>query len=190
MRTEGEPDASRASNSSTLQESLSAPSGGSTRLITPQDLSQLKTEHQDTIARFLSVLTEQAHFVAYSPPAFIAFHQGPWLQVSLATELQNPASTSHYYLAAMAFDNHIAQLVHPMLSFFPANPDFDGISFSTAIKVPGSESSEAVEFFLPFRAMRCFDRFDCTGQQMLDAGYVLINGERAELNLQVAENTR
>jgi hypothetical protein len=45
----------------------------------------------------------------------------------------------------------------------------------------------AVEFFFPYRMMRCFATYDCTGQQLLDSGTVVINGERAALDLQVAE---
>ncbi|HEV2113825.1 MAG TPA: hypothetical protein VGR50_06715, partial [Terriglobales bacterium] len=170
-----------------VSEDLSAPSRGSARLITPHDLDLLKTEHQDTIAAFTHELNDQAHFVSYAPPAFVAFHEGSYLQLSMMTGLEKPASSSNYYLAAQAFDTHVAHLIRPVLSYFPQDPDFDGIVFSTIVKVPGSESSEAVEFFLPFRAMRCFSRFDCTGQQLLNAGFVLINGERAGLNLQTAE---
>ena len=50
----------------------------------------------------------------------------------------------------------------------------------------GSQT-EAVEFFFPFRMMRCFATYDCTGQQLLDSGTVVINGERAALDLQIAE---
>jgi len=35
--------------------------------------------------------------------------------------------------------------------------------------------------------MRCFASYDCTGQQLLDAGTVVIDGERAALDLQIAE---
>ena len=48
-------------------------------------------------------------------------------------------------------------------------------------------SSVAVEFFFPFAALHCYETYDCTGQQLIDAGAVLINGERASLNLQNAE---
>ena len=48
----------------------------------------------------------------------------------------------------------------------------------------------SVEFFLPFPALRCFAEYDCTGQQLIDAGIVLINGERAGLDLQKAEADR
>jgi len=61
------------------------------------------------------------------------------------------------------------------------------VDFSTTIRVPDGAKSEAVEFFLPYRAMRCFTNFECTGQQLLDAGTVIINGERAALDLQIAE---
>jgi hypothetical protein len=44
------------------------------------------------------------------------------------------------------------------------------------------------EFFFPLSALRCYLQYDCTGQQLLDSGYVLINGERVALNLQSAES--
>jgi hypothetical protein len=98
-------------------------------------------------------------------------------------------SGSRYYLAALAFDEHITHLVRPVLAYFPRETEFDGISFSTTIKSVNADP-EAVEFFLPFHAMRCFARYDCTGQQLIDSAIVLINGERAGLNLQVAEAKR
>ena len=48
-------------------------------------------------------------------------------------------------------------------------------------------ASEAVEFFFPLLSLRCYEKYDCTGQQLLDAGTVLINGERVALDLQIAE---
>jgi hypothetical protein len=44
-----------------------------------------------------------------------------------------------------------------------------------------------VEFFFLFAALRCYEKYDCTGQQLVDTGAVLINGERVALDLQVAE---
>jgi hypothetical protein len=49
------------------------------------------------------------------------------------------------------------------------------------------QGSEAVEFFFPADALRCYESYDCTGQQLIDDGYVLINGERVSLNLELAE---
>jgi hypothetical protein len=65
------------------------------------------------------------------------------------------------------------------------------VGFSSTLHLatkPGvNASSQAVEFFFPFPALRCYERYDCTGQQLIDAGTVLINGERVSLDLQIAE---
>ena len=55
------------------------------------------------------------------------------------------------------------------------------------VQLPDGSHTEAVEFFLPFRMMRCFENYDCTGQQLLDSGAIVINGERSALDLQIAE---
>lgn len=156
------------------------------RLITPATITNLRSVNRDAIERMVSLLNEQAHFVPYAPPMFIAFHQGAYLQLSVNTQLKT-GSGSRYQLAALAFDDHISHLVRPLLAFFPENADFDGVSFSTTLKPQQGESSEAVEFFFPFKILRCFANYDCTGQQLIDSGIVLINGERATLNLQTAE---
>jgi hypothetical protein len=157
------------------------------RLITPETLKTLTRTHADAIARMVSDLDSQAHFVSYAPPAFVAFHEGAYLEVSISTPVAAHPGASRYQLAALAFDEHISHLVRPALAYFPANSSFDGIAFSTALKQADGTSSQAIEFFLPFQALQCFAQYDCTGQQLLDSGIVLINGERAGLNLQAAE---
>jgi hypothetical protein len=80
-----------------------------------------------------------------------------------------------------------------VLGYIKDDSQFDGIGFSTNVHVVGKSaataSSIAVEFFFPFPALRCYESYDCTGQQLVDAGTVLINGERAALGLQAAETT-
>ena len=61
------------------------------------------------------------------------------------------------------------------------------ISFSSIVHASEGIPPIAVEFYFPFRTMRCFVNYDCTGQQLIDSGTVVINGERAALDLQVAE---
>ena len=61
------------------------------------------------------------------------------------------------------------------------------MDFSTTLSLSDGSQAEAVEFFFPFRMMRCFASYDCTGQQLLDSGTVVINGERSTLDLQIAE---
>ena len=150
-------------------------------------LKQLQNENQDKIYRLLKELETRAHFVSYAPPSFIAFHDHIYLQLSLTTNLPAANAGSRYKLAALAFDDHIAHLIRPVATYFQSQNDFDGIVFSTSIHVQGTDTPEAVEFFLPFSGIRCYEQYDCTGQQLIASSFVFINGERASLDLQTAE---
>lgn len=156
----------------------------------PQALSSSQASNQQVVDQIVKELDPQAHFVSYAPPKFIAFRQGIYLELSLNTALPDSAAGSRYKLAATAFDDHIAHLIRPVLAYFKDEQQFDGIGFSTTIHLSGksaTSASEAVEFFFPFTALRCYERYDCTGQQLIDAGTVLIDGERVSLDLQIAE---
>ncbi len=157
----------------------------------PQALAALQASSQELLARLVQELDPQAHFVSYAAQSFVAFRQGIYLELSLNTALPESSAESRYKLAALAFDDHVAHLVRPALAYFKEEPKFDGISFSTTVhlsgKLPAAGKSEAVEFFFPFAALRCYEKYDCTGQQLIDAGAVLINGERVALDLQIAE---
>jgi hypothetical protein len=109
------------------------------------------------------------------------------LQLPITSELPAGTVGSQYRLAALAFDQHVGHMVRPVLTYFNNGASFDGVDFSTTIKVPGSNTAESVEYIVNFRAMECFAKYDCTGQQLLNAGVVLINGERAGLDLQKAQ---
>lgn len=157
------------------------------RIITPESLIGLQRQNQDAIDRIVKTLDTQAHFTPYAPPSFVGFRQGSYLQLSMTTPLEAAATSSRYKLAALAFDEHISHLIRPLLTYFPQDVEFDGVDFSTSIHLSADAKSEAVEFFFPYRAMRCFASYDCTGQQLLDAGTIVINGERAALDLEIAE---
>jgi hypothetical protein len=157
------------------------------RIISPEALAGLQRQNQENIDRLVKGLDAEAHFYAYAPPSYIGFRQGSYLQLSINTPLQTDAASSRYKLAALAFDEHVSHLIRPLLTYFPTEVEFDGVDFSTSLHVPGNTKTQAVEFFLPYRTMRCFASYDCTGQQLLDSGTVIINGERAALDLQVAE---
>jgi hypothetical protein len=157
----------------------------------PVPLEKLEATWHETIAQLIKDLNDQARFVAYAPQTFIVFRQSTYLELSLNTDLPAASKGSRYKIAANAFDEHIAHLIRPVAGYFAKNPDFDGISFSTTVKT-GTEtesdgSSEAVEFFFPFPQLRCYLKYDCTGQQLIDSGTVLIDGERVSLDLQAAE---
>ena len=154
-------------------------------------LEKLQEQYRPDLDRMVRELDAQAHFVTYAAPAFIDFHKGRYLQLSIVTALTDQSAGSQYQLAALAFDKHIAHLIRPILSYFKTARDFDGVDFSTTIRLGKDSSSEsklAVEYIFPLSALRSYENYDCTGQQLLDASFILVNGERVSLNLQAAEN--
>ena len=176
-----------ASNSPAVSAGLMKTTPPTMRIFTQDDLAKLQRQNDDAISRMTKGLDKEAHFLAYAPPSFIGFRQGAYLQLSITTQLNAAAGTSRYKLAALAFDDHISHLVRPVLDYFPGDPGFDGINFSSMIHIADGSSPLAVEFFFPFRTLRCFASYDCTGQQLIDSGTVVINGERSALDLQIAE---
>lgn len=162
------------------------------RDVSPPALAALQASSQEVVAKLVKELDPEAHFVAYASPGFVAFRQGIYLELSLNTTLPEFAAGSRYKLAATAFDDHVAHLIRPTLTYFKGESKFDGVSFSTTVHLAGRSAvagkAEAVEFFFPFTALRCYEKYDCTGQQLIDTGVVLINGERVALNLQIAES--
>ncbi len=160
----------------------------------PEALAKIQASDQKISEVVPKELDPHAHFVSYAPPAVVAFRKGAYVEFSVNTTLPAATTGSRYKLAALAFDDHIAKLVRPLMAYFKGDLDFDGIAFSTTIhqqeKTAGKEEtqgSEAVEFFFPVDALRCYETYDCTGQQLIDQGSVLINGERVSLDLQTAE---
>jgi hypothetical protein len=144
---------------------------------------------QETLDRLVRELDKDAHFVAYAPPAFIEFHKGKYLELSITTTLRETEPGSQYRVAALAFDEHVAHLIRPVLASLKTRPDFDGIDFSASVRLAGGAgtSAEAVEFIFPTAALLCYEQYDCTGQQLINQSFVLINGERVSLDLQNAE---
>lgn len=158
----------------------------------PHAMALLQSSIQGASNRMLKELEPNAHFVPYAPPAFIPFRHLVYLELSMTTALTEPAGTSRYKLAALSFDEHISPLIRRVLTYFPGDQDFDGISFSTTVRPharPGAAPVKAlsVEFFFPLESLRRYESYDCTGQQLINDGIVLINGERVQLDLQSAE---
>jgi hypothetical protein len=63
----------------------------------------------------------------------------------------------------LAFDEHISPLIRRVLTYFPGDQNFDGISFSTTVHgrtKPGVPAAKplSVEFFFPLESLR---RYDC-----------------------------
>lgn len=161
------------------------------RDISAESLAKIQASYQKMIDLVVKELDSQAHFVSYAAPAMIAFRKEAYLEFSVNTILPASAAGSRYQMAALAFDEHIAHLVRPVMAYFKGDLDLDGIAFSATLHQAGNsastQGSEAVEFFFSTAALRCYETYDCTGQQLIDEGSVLINGERVSLDLQIAE---
>lgn len=171
-----------------------APPSIAVRDSSPESIAALQLSIQGTSNHMLKELEPDAHFVTYAPPAFIPFHHQVYLELSLTTTLSEPPETSRYKLAALSFDEHISPLIRRALTYFPGDQNFDGISFSTSVRLrtrPGAPATKSlsVEFFFPLASLRRYESYDCTGQQLMNDGIVLINGERVQLDLQLAEGT-
>jgi len=150
---------------------------------TADALKGLQTSYQETLDKMVRELDKTAHFVSYAPPVFVAFHKGIYLQISITTTIQTAEPASRYRAAALAFDDHIAHLIRPVLACFKDAPKFAGIDFSTTVKPAG----QSVEYIFDVASLRCYEQFDCTGQQIVNSGFVLINGERVTLDLEGAQ---
>ena len=157
------------------------------RDVSPLQLEKLQTKYDVTVRSLSDDLKAQAHFVDYAPPAFIAFHDGAYLQLSMNTELDDPAGASQYRAAALAFDTHISHILRAVSKYFHDNPQFEGVDFSTTVRQPGQASSRSVEYVVNFPALLCYEKYECTGQELINRSIVLINGERVALDLQRAE---
>jgi len=167
------------------------PAPPAVRDLSPEALQKQQASYRDLLDRMVRELDTQAHFVSYAPPALIAFHNASYLQLSVTTNLSPSDVGSQYRLAALAFDRHISHLVRPLLALFKPDPQFDGIVFSASVHVPSKnadpELAQSVEFFFHLGDLRHYEQYDITGQQLIDSGFVLINGERVTLQLQSAE---
>jgi hypothetical protein len=175
-----------AGNASLVSASLMNPAA-SQKIFTPESLAVLQRQNQDAIDRMVKGLDKQIQFLPYAPPSIVAFRHGAYLQLTFNSSVDTIPGASRYKLAALAFDDHVSHVIRPLLDYFPADVNFDGINLSALVKPADGSKVQAVEFFLPMRMMRCYGSYDCTGQQLLDSGTVLINGERVALDLQVAE---
>jgi hypothetical protein len=156
--------------------------------VSPSKLLKLEAQYADITRKLVAELDAQAHFVPYAPPAFIAFHDGAYLQLNLTTNLEQAPATSQYRIAAWAFDTHVSHLLRSVSRYFHDNPQFEGIDFSTTVHQPGTSASESVEFVVPLTALACYEKYDCTGQELIKRSIVLINGEPVTLDLLKAES--
>ena len=157
---------------------------------TQADADRLDDKYQSQLAALAKAGAAKFHFVAYAPPAFVLFHNQIALQITLKNSLQfGPSKGSIYKRAAQSFDLFLAPLLKDITERVSPDVEFQLYDFSVLNKLsPGArETSEAIEFICPRKALQQFVNAEITNQQLLDQSIVLVNGVRIALNLQLVE---
>lgn len=157
---------------------------------TQADADRLDEEYKSQLAALAKEGATKFHFVAYAPPTFVIFHDQMALQMTLKNSvIFGPAKSSIYKRAAQSFDLFLAPLLKDISERVSPDVEFQLFDFSVLNKLsPGAkETSEAIEFICPRRALEQFVNAEITNQQLLDQSIVLVNGVRIALNLQLVE---
>ena len=157
---------------------------------TQADADRLDEKYQSQLAALAKAGGAKFHFVAYAPPAFVIFHDQIALQITLKNSLQfGPVKGSIYKRTAQSFDLFLAPLLKDISERVSQDVEFQLYDFTVLNKLsPGAkETSEAIEFICPRKALRQFVNAEITNQQLLDQSFVLVNGVRIALSLQLVE---
>jgi len=157
---------------------------------TQVDADRMDEKYQSQLAALAKEGAAKFHFVPYAPPTFMLFHDQIALQMTLKNSLQfGPTKGSIYRRAAQSFDLFLAPFLKDISERISPDVEFQLFDFSVLNKLsPGAkETSEAIEFISPRKALRQFVNAEITNQQLLDQSVVLVNGVRIALNLQLVE---
>ncbi len=153
------------------------------------DADRLQAKFQSQLDALAKDSAEKLHFVDYAPPSFAVYHDAVVLQVSLRNpQVFDKTATSIYKRAAQSLDLFLAPELKALIPKLPADPSISAFDFSVLNQL-GSEkdSSEAVEFICPMKAVNAFIRDEITSQDLANQSIVLVNGVRIALNLQLVE---
>ncbi len=174
----------------TSQPVASAEADPPRRILTQKDADYLEDRYKPQLAALAKEGAEKYHFVSYAPPAFVIFHDQVALQLTMKNTLVfGPAKGSIYKRAAQSFDLFLAPQLKDISSRISGDVDFQLYDFSVLNKLSptAKETSEAIEYICPRKAVQQFVNAEITNQQLLDQSVVLVNGVRIALSLQLVE---
>ncbi len=157
---------------------------------TQADADRLGDKYQAQLAAFAREGATKFHFVDYAPPTFVVFHDQIALQMTLRNSIQfGPVKGSIYKRSAESFDLFLAPQLKDLSDRISPDLEFQLYDFSVLNKLsPGPKGiSEAIEFICPRIALNQFVNAEITNQQLLDQSFILVNGVRIALNLQLVE---
>ncbi|HUC54931.1 MAG TPA: hypothetical protein VMR90_12845 [Candidatus Cybelea sp.] len=156
----------------------------------PAEADRLNEKYQAQLEALAKEGAAKFHFVDYAPPAFMIFHDRLALQISLRNSMPfELGKSSIYKRAAQSFDLFLAPQLKDMLDRISSDMEFQFFDFSVLNKLsPGAKgTSEAIEFICPRSGLKQFADAEITNQQLLDESFILVNGVRIALNLQLVE---
>ena len=156
----------------------------------PADAERLQTQFQSQLDDLASLGKAEFHFIDYAPPSFVVFRNEVVLQLSLRNTAHfAPDAGSIYKRAAQSFDLFLAPQLKDILAKIPADAAFSAFDITVVNQIGADPhaSSEAIEFVCPREALAKFVDDDITNQQLIDQSFVLVNGVRIALNLQLVE---
>lgn len=157
---------------------------------TQADADRLGDKYQAQLAAFAREGAAKFHFVDYAPPTFVVFHDQIALQMTLRNSIQfGPVKGSIYKRTAESFDLFLAPQLKDLSDRISPDLEFQLYDFSVLNKLsPGPKGiSEAIEFICPRIALNQFVNAEITNQQLIDQSFILVNGVRIALNLQLVE---
>jgi len=157
---------------------------------TQADADRMDEKYQSQLAALAKEGAAKFHFVPYAPPTFVLFHDQIALQMTLKNSLLfGPTKGSIYKRTAQSFDLFLAPLLKDISERISPDVEFALFDFSVLNKLSpaAKESSEAIEFICPRKALQQFVNAEITNQQLLDQSIVLVNGVRIALTLQFVE---
>jgi hypothetical protein len=154
------------------------------------DPDMMQKKYQTQLDELAAEGLAKHHFVDYSPPSFVVFRD----QIALQFTLKNPyvfdgEGTSIYRRAARSFDLFLAPQLKPILDKVPRSNELGSLDVTVINELSSKtgQSSEALEFVLPIKALNRFIDYAITNQDLIDQSIVLVNGVRIALNLQLVE---
>jgi hypothetical protein len=156
----------------------------------PADAERLNEKHQAQLVALAKEGVTNFHFVDYAPPTFVVFRDQITLQMTLRNSIQfGPVKGSIYKRAAQSFDLFLAPQLKDLSDRISPEIEFQLFDFSVLNKLSPSAkgTSEAIEFICPRTALKQFVNAEITNQQLLDQSFILVNGVRIALNLQLVE---
>jgi hypothetical protein len=155
----------------------------------PAEVDLLQAQYQSQLNTLLKEDGAQFHFVDYAPPSFALYHKQLVLQLTLRNTVAFEKSTSSIYKrAAQTFDLFLAPQLKALVPKLPDDHQVDALDFSILNRLGNEkDSSEAVEFICPLKSIRSFVEDEITSQDLIDQSFVLVNGVRINLHLELVE---